>query len=230
MHYTNVLSVHIILAIITILSSLFFFRDWETPGVGSNPSEVALVPWWEREATPGPKLSTCTKEKAESILTDFQFWQTVVSSKETKPRAAVVFWARQLIVSMDFIVIQAKKTVFTSYYSAAPHWPGLSGDVVVSGWICPGLSTGCRVDFVWKDFWPLLSSWQVLNPSVAIAQSFWNVFVKMTTIVFGLYVDLKQFCFCLNNLVDGIDSLYIRETKINLLYFSASYRLFDDSK
>ena len=26
-------------------------------------------------------------------------------------------------------------------------------------------------------------------------------------------------------MVDGIDSLYIRETKINLLYFSASYRL-----
>ena len=31
------------------------------------------------------------KKEAESILTDFQFWQTVVSSKETKPRAAVVF-------------------------------------------------------------------------------------------------------------------------------------------
>ena len=38
------------------------------------------------------------KRRAESILTDFQFWQTVAVQKRPKPRAAVIFWARQLIV------------------------------------------------------------------------------------------------------------------------------------
>ena len=38
------------------------------------------------------------KRRAESILTDFQIWQTVAVQKRPKPRAAVVFWARQLIV------------------------------------------------------------------------------------------------------------------------------------
>ena len=41
-HYTNVLSVHIILAIITFVQLVF--RDGEIPGVGSNLSEAAWVP------------------------------------------------------------------------------------------------------------------------------------------------------------------------------------------
>ena len=142
-HYTNVLSVHIILAIITFYPACFSQR------LGDSRCREQFV-WGCFGSLMGAgghtrsEVEYMHKRRAESILTDFQFWQTVVSSKETKPRAAVVFWARQLIVSMDFIVIQAKKTVFTWYYSAAPHLPGLSGDVAVSGWIRLGEMTAPR--------------------------------------------------------------------------------------
>ena len=87
-------SVYKIIIAISLLSSLSFLRGWEVPGVGNT--------FWGVLARLGSHIRSeveyMRKEKAESILTDLQIWQTVAVQKRPKPRAAVIFWARQLIV------------------------------------------------------------------------------------------------------------------------------------
>ena len=67
-----------------------------------------------------------------------------------------------------------------------------------------------------------------------IEAAFVEAFAKFGACQRGLSLKLgqnaKSYCFCLQILADGIYSLYIRETKTKLFCFSASYRLFYDSK
>ena len=113
---------------------------WEVPASGTVRLATLLASWREQEATPGPRLSTCTQRRAESILTDFQFWQTVAVQKRPKPRAAVIFWARQLIVQCG-LYCNTGKLVLYLWNSAAPQLAGGRLEVNVSGWIRLGEMT-----------------------------------------------------------------------------------------
>ena len=67
-----------------------------------------------------------------------------------------------------------------------------------------------------------------------VEAAFVEAFAKFGACQRGLLLKLwskcKELLFCLQILADGIYSLYIRETKTKLFCFSASYRLFYDSK
>ena len=84
-------SVTKIILALSHLSSLSCLRGWEVPGVGNNSSEVLVGVLARVGSYTRSEVEYMFKGKAESILTDFQFWQTVAVQKKPKPRAAVVF-------------------------------------------------------------------------------------------------------------------------------------------